>query len=372
MMEINDSSPLFGGAQRTQAYDEQNRPVLLGVRNSTNERTEARNSAGRHQPPPPLSTQILSRPAAAEWGWRGRMNRIAGRLIQLQPGHSEQEHRAAVQIVQQATFSRATNIGVFNPKGGVGKTPTALILAGVLGKLRGGSVIALEATESAGTLLQRAEGTPQRGLAELLSFSKEITTAGHLGAHTAPQTSNADVMGSIGQRPFLMPADVLEVRRIIDTYYRMSVTDTGNLCGGPSYSAALQTADAVVIPCPISMDALNGLEKVLSSIASASGHLKIAEGLSSRIVVVLTHDGGPEDVDVDTAVRSRLTELDVSAIVEIPFDPAIRRGGEISLSALSEDSLRAWTLAAAAATVALKSAPTEIDLVPRSTTNVIV
>ncbi len=366
-MGINDSGPLFGGAQRAQAYDEQNRQVMPAIRNSTVEDGDD---------PPPVerctstalnSIQIFSKPAAAEWGWRGRVNRLAGRLMRLQPGHDEQEHRSAIQIVQQATFGRATNIGVFNPKGGVGKTPTSLILAGVLGKIRGGSVIAIEATESAGTLLQRAEGNPQRGLAELLSFSNEITTAGQLGAHTAPQTSNADVMGSIGHRPFLTPADVIEVRRIVDTYYRLSVTDTGNICGGPSFSAALQTADAVVIPCPISIDALHGLEKVLSALTPAGGQLTAPGGLHNRVVVIMTHDGGPEDADVDTAVRTRLNELGVSAVVEVPFDPAIRRGGEITLSALSEKSVRAWTLAAAAAMVALKSAPTDIDLVRKLT-----
>jgi len=50
-------------------------------------------------------------------------------------------------------------------------------------------------------------------------------------------------------------------------------------------------------------------------------------------------------------------------VVEVPYDPAIRLGGQIALAALSEKSTRAWTAAAAAIVTALGSAPTDVDLV---------
>ena len=50
-------------------------------------------------------------------------------------------------------------------------------------------------------------------------------------------------------------------------------------------------------------------------------------------------------------------------MLEVPFDPAIRLGGEISLSSLSEASTHAWTVVVAAVVTALRTAPTEVDLV---------
>jgi len=103
-------------------------------------------------------------------------------------------------IIRQATWTRAVNVLVTNEGGGTGKTPTCIILAGILAFIRGGYVAALEATESRGYLDRRAEGTQQRGLAELLGGAAGVRSAGHVGGYVAPQTSHADVLGSIAGR----------------------------------------------------------------------------------------------------------------------------------------------------------------------------
>ncbi|PPK98186.1 MinD-like ATPase involved in chromosome partitioning or flagellar assembly [Kineococcus xinjiangensis] len=299
----------------------------------------------------------------ARWGWRGRLVRGSGGLLKLRPTPEEQAHRDAITTIRQATWRRAVNVLVANPKGGVGKTPTSLVLAGVLGHVRGGSVGVWEAAESAGTLSRRAEGQPVQGLAELLRGAAGIRSAGHLGGYAAPQTSHADVIGSIGSRPVLTAADVVTTRRVLDTYYRITVTDTGNNPGHEAFLAALHTADALVLPCLVSIDALAGAEEALEVVRGAGGRVSGEGGLASRAVVVLGHDGGPEDERVSAALRQRLDELGVHAVVEVPFDPVVRRGGEISLAGLSEESTRAWTAVAAAVVGALRSAPTDVDLV---------
>jgi len=212
-------------------------------------------------------------------------------------------------------------------------------------------------------LNRRAEGDPRRGLAELLARASDVRSAGHLGGYTAPQTSHADVIGSVGTRAVLTAADVMEVRQVLDTYYRITVTDTGNNPGHEAYLAALRTADAAVLPCLVSIDALAGLEEVLAVMRAEGGPVGAPDGLLSRVVVVLSHDGGPEDPAIAAALRARLDELGVAAVVEVPFDPAIRLGGEITLSALSEQSTRAWTAVAAAVVTSLEYAPTDVDLV---------
>jgi MinD-like ATPase involved in chromosome partitioning or flagellar assembly len=383
------SANLFSGARRVQSYREgdpgeeprpeagavmvQQRSNLDYVTNATSARShggshlrnEARLAAAAALTTPRTRVTLAPPPgpAPARWGWRGRLYRGTGGLLRLAPDPAELGHREAIATIRQAAWPRAVNVIVTNPKGGSGKTPTALLLAGILGHIRGGYVAAWEAAESAGSLNRRAEGDPQRGLAELLGGVGEIRSAVNLGGYTAPQTSYADVIGSVGRRPVLTAADVLATRRVLDIYYRITVTDTGTVPGHEAYLAALLTADAAVLPCLVSIDALAGVEEALTVMREVGGHVTGPGGLLSRAVVVLGHDGGPEDAHIAGTVRARLDRLGVAAVMEVPFDPAIRLGGELTLASLSERSTRAWTAAAAAVITALQSAPTEIDLV---------
>lgn len=374
---------VFTGAQRARRYQEQASvdgqdagSAVLDLRDAASDTSEAFPSLHEApaaapvdgtQPRPAPQTPVGVAPAtgtrAAQWGWRGRLSRGTAGLVKLAPEPAELAHREALATIRRATWARAVNVIVTNAKGGSGKTPTALILAGILGHVRGGYVAAWEAAESVGTLNQRAEGDPDRGLAELLAGVGDVRSAGTLGGFTAPQTSHADVIGSVGGRAVLTAADVLAARQVLDTYYRVTITDTGNNPGHEAYQAALRTADAAVLPCLVSIDALAGLEEAQAVMRAAGGQVAAPDGLLSRVVVVLGHDGGPEDSHIAAELRARLEELGVAAVVEVPFDPAIRLGGSITLASLSERSTRAWTAAAAAVVEALRTARTDIDLV---------
>ena len=78
-------------------------------------------------------------PVVARTGFRGFLNTVTGGLLKIGPGPEEAAANAEAtrregdeRIIRQATWSRAVSVLVANRKGGVGKTPTSLILGGVL------------------------------------------------------------------------------------------------------------------------------------------------------------------------------------------------------------------------------------------------
>ena len=290
----------------------------------------------------------------ATWGWRHAMARMTLGLLKPSATGAEVTYLEDQRIIRQATWTRAVNVLVTNEGGGTSKTPTCIILAGILASIRGGYVAALEATESRGYLDRRAEGTQQRGLDELLGGAARVRSAGNVGGYVAPQTSHADVLGSVATRPELTGDGVLTLRRVIDTYYRISITDSGNSHLHSAYLAALDTADAAVIPCLVSAKAMAGVQAALTTMRGRGGHVS---ALADRTVIVLGHDGGPEDPMLAASIRQGLEQLGVRAVVEVPFDPMIRADAEITLADLSAPSRVAWTCVAARVVEALLAAP---------------
>ena len=92
----------------------------------------------------------LPREAPAERGIRS--------VLRLRPGSSERTERIA-RATAATAFRRPVTIVVANPKGGSGKTPTTLLLAGALGQARGGGVVAWDNNELRGNMHLRTHDT---------------------------------------------------------------------------------------------------------------------------------------------------------------------------------------------------------------------
>ncbi|MFC3297796.1 hypothetical protein ACFOD2_16550 [Clavibacter michiganensis subsp. insidiosus] len=121
-------------------------------------------------------------PAIARTGFRGFMNTVTGGVFKIGPGAEEAAANAEVarregdeRVIRQATWSRAVSVLVANRKGGVGKTPTSLILGGVLGSIRGGSVAVVEVTDDPGALGYRAEASRPAGSASSCATATRST-----------------------------------------------------------------------------------------------------------------------------------------------------------------------------------------------------
>ncbi|PFG45038.1 MinD-like ATPase involved in chromosome partitioning or flagellar assembly [Georgenia soli] len=364
------SSDLFAGARRAEQFiepDEELRPSELGAveraaLEGTSPAAPAEAADRQISPAPEVDEAVpapvvgmvgaarseLIRPGAtervrAQWGWR--------KLLGLRPGPVEQAHLDAERVIRQATWRRAVNVLVANKTGGVGKTTASLVLAGVLGRVRGGSVAAFEVADATGALEKRGEGTPVRGLGELVQTAGRVASSGELAGYAAPQTSLAHVIGSVADRPVLTGEDVRAVRTVLDRYYRVTVADSGNNPHSEAFTAAVGTADVLVIPTLLSSVSVLDALDVLENVSRMGEH---GRKLAETAVVVINHDGRPEDKDTAQRARRQLVRVQEQSpgvsLVEVPFDGHVSKGGEITLASLSANSGRAWTQVAATVT----------------------
>jgi MinD-like ATPase involved in chromosome partitioning or flagellar assembly len=290
-------------------------------------------------------------------GFRGAISRLG---IRVAPGAAEQadldqreERLRDEEIIRQATWIRAASILVANPKGGVGKTPTALLLGGVLATVRGGSVCVVEVSDDAGALAYRAEGSPSLGLGELVREVETITTAGQLAGYTAPQTSYASVIGTVGRRPRLSDSDVRAISGAIDRFYGIRVMDSGNQPSSAAFTGAVDTADALVLPLYNAGDAALEALALLDELKEAGGH---RADLARRAIILRLSDGRPENTQVVARVDRIIAGSGVEQVFNIPFDPHIAERGQLTLGNLTDQTRSAFTAAAAGTIRALQTA----------------
>lgn len=251
--------------------------------------------------------------------------------------------------IRQQTWTRAVNIAVVSAKGGDGSTPAALLTGGILATIRGGGVGVFEATIHPGGLALRAEGEPRRGLSELVNATDMIQSAGNLAGYTGPQTSHAAVIGTVNYRPQLRPEDVRNVRRVLDTYYQVTVADLDHNLSAPTSLAAQRSADAVIIPCTFNALSIAKAVETVRHLERSAPHLFERSLEDLAVAVVIGHDGSPEEPELVENARTVLNrELHGRVqVIESPYDPIFTSRKEIALADALPGTRAAWTHAVA-------------------------
>ncbi|WP_246486447.1 ParA family protein [Kribbella qitaiheensis] len=211
---------------------------------------------GQHPPQPErqvsyradelLQALPLPREAPAEKGVRS--------VLRLRPGTSERSERIA-RATAATAFRRPVTITVANPKGGSGKTPTTLLLAGALGQARGGGVVAWDNNELRGNMHLRTHDTNARStVTDLLQAMTMLTQPdarlGDVGAYLRHQVSGQyDVLTSATTTYAQIEAkDFDQIHRLLSRFYKVLVIDTGNNEGSSNWREAMKASDVLVIP----------------------------------------------------------------------------------------------------------------------------
>lgn len=249
------------------------------------------------------------------------------RVLGMKEGKAEQAERLANEAMA-ASFGKTITAFVGNPKGGVGKTPTTLALAAAFGQAAGsGGVLALEVHELRGTMEVRTSGqagTVRDFLRNLHRLPRELGL-GDIQAYTRKQTSGQyEAMVSARAGKDQLTAEEFQIlHRILSRFYSVIIIDTANNMGAPGWQAAIDVADALVLPVKWRWDyAIPGVE-MLEELQHT--HLDLVQ----NAVVVASHGAN----EADQATRAKwlpyFEHQTGRPVVELPTDPHISSGQPI-------------------------------------------
>ncbi|WEK13277.1 MAG: chromosome partitioning protein [Candidatus Microbacterium phytovorans] len=290
-----------------------------------------------------------SRPRATE-GWQGAIRRATGGAISPRPGKAERSRIERQRKVQRRLDAPRT-IVVLNPKGGAHKTTSTLLLAATFGTQRGGATLAWDNNETRGTLGWRAQNVPHHrtavDLLDDLDLFASTTQSSLAGLDTYVRTqvdARFDVLASDEDAAASSTIDAAAFDRlhsVLSRYYRLLIIDTGNNMRASNWVAAVAAADQLVIVSTVREDTAASAAWLLDGLREKGFDHKI-----DQAVTILAAPSAHPDKRLSERLERHFAQV-TSAVVHVPFDPALVDGGPIDFDALSAESRDAWLTVAA-------------------------
>ncbi|MGA8256506.1 MAG: hypothetical protein WB767_08025 [Nocardioides sp.] len=292
----------------------------------------------------------------ATWGWRGRVRRWSGGLIEPAMGAKEEAYENARAKIQR-DFDGPRTIAFINPKGGAAKTTGVLAAGYTFGTVRGGGVVAWDNNETRGTLGIRGTRSSHRNttreLLEDLERFKDVyqSRIGDLGAFVRSQgDAHFDVLAS-DERPdvtgTIRADDFNEVHALLERFYRVILVDTGNNMRAENWLASAEAADLLVVTSTVREDTGYSGLWMLDALQDAG-----MQNLKYKCVTVLS-DPSPQ---VDTKLAADLVsvyEQRTRAVYRVPYDPVLVAGSVVPYAQLSPATRMSWLNACAGMAAAL-------------------
>ncbi len=292
----------------------------------------------------------------ATWGWRGRLRRWTGGLIEPAMGPKEGAHETARHAVQK-DFEGPRTIAFINPKGGAAKTTGVLAAGYTFGTVRGGGVVAWDNNETRGTLGIRGTRSVHRNttrelLADLGRF-KDVhqSRIGDLGAFVRSQgDAHFDVLAS-DERPdvtgTIRATDFKEVHQLLERFYRVILVDTGNNMRAENWLAAAEAADLLVVTSTVREDTGYSGLWMLDALQDAGYH-----DLKRKTISVLSDPSARVDEKLARDLE-QVYEQRTRAVYRVPYDPVLVSGSVVPYPQLSEGTRSSWLRACAGMAEAL-------------------
>jgi MinD-like ATPase involved in chromosome partitioning or flagellar assembly len=292
--------------------------------------------------PPPyldLSTvALLGQPKRApSQGWRKWL--YLGSFKQINVGESRKVNRHNGLVVQVKRPLRGCyRIALLSLKGGVGKTTITATLGATFASIRGDRVVAVDANPDRGTLSQKVPLETPATVRHLLRDAEGIQAYSDVRAYTSQGPSRLEVLAS-EQDPAVSEAfssdDYTRTLEVLERFYSLVLTDCGTGMLHSAMSAVLDKADVLVVISSGSVDGARSASATLDWL-DAHGHQEMVRNSIAVINAVRPRSG---KVDMKKVVDHFSRRC--RAVLQVPFDPHLEEGAEISLDRLKPQTREA-------------------------------
>jgi MinD-like ATPase involved in chromosome partitioning or flagellar assembly len=292
--------------------------------------------------PPPyldLSTVALlgQRKRAPSEGWRKWLYWASFKLINA--GESPKViHRDSLITQVQRPLRGCYRIALLSLKGGVGKTTITATLGATLASIRGDRVIAVDANPDRGTLSQKVPLQTPATVRHLLRDAEGIEAYSDVRGYTSQGPSRLEVLASESD-PAVSEAfssdDYAAALEVLERFYSLVLTDCGTGMLHSAMAAVLAKADVLVVISSGSVDGARSASATLDWL-DAHGHQDMVQNSIAVINAVRPRSGKVDMRKVVDHFNRRCR-----AVLQVPFDPHLEEGAEISLERLKPETRHA-------------------------------
>jgi len=303
---------------------------------------ESRPLIAQHEDPPSyldLSTvALLGQPKRApSQGWRKWLYIASFKLINV--GESPTVNRRNSLVTQVKKPLRGCyRIALLSLKGGVGKTTITATLGATFASIRGDRVIAVDANPDRGTLSQKVPMETPATVRHLLRDAEGIEAYSDVRAYTSQGPSRLEVLASESD-PAVSEAfssdDYTRTLKVLERFYSLVLTDCGTGMLHSAMSAVLEKADVLIVISSGSVDGARSASATLDWL-DAHGHQDMVRNSIAVINAVRPRSG---KVDMKKVVDHFSRRC--RAVKQVPFDPHLEEGAEISLDRLKPETREA-------------------------------
>jgi MinD-like ATPase involved in chromosome partitioning or flagellar assembly len=292
--------------------------------------------------PPPyldLSTVALlgQRKKAPSSGWRKWLYIASFKLINVGDGPKAVHHDKLIAEVARP-LRGCYRIALLSLKGGVGKTTITATLGATLASIRGDRVIAVDANPDRGTLSQKVPLQTPATVRHLLRDAEGIEAYSDVRAYTSQGDSRLEVLASESD-PAVSEAfssdDYTRTLAVLERFYSVVLTDCGTGMLHSAMSAVLAKADTLIVISSGSVDGARSASATLDWL-DAHGHQDMVRNSIAVINAVRPKSGKVDMRKVIDHFNRRCR-----AVVQVPFDPHLEEGAEISLERLKPQTREA-------------------------------
>lgn len=267
-------------------------------------------------------------------GWRKWLYRASGRLIDV--GESPKAIRRDSLVAQvQQPLRGCYRIAMLSQKGGVGKTTITATLGATFATTRGDRVIAVDANPDRGTLSQKVPVETSATVRHLLRDAEGIASYSDVRNYTSQGPSRLEVLASETD-PAVSEAfsadDYCRAVDVLERFYSVVLTDCGTGMLHSAMTGVIEKADVLVVISSGSVDGARSASATLDWL-EAHGH----EDMVRNSIAVINgvrrrRKRGGTKVDLNKVVDHFARRC--RAVCQVPFDPHLEEGAEISLERL--------------------------------------